>query len=206
MVIVHPALICSHYSGRADGRFIGLACRGWSALRSRRAAPITPDWPVTCYDRDGPRRPGRSARYRDWRFAWLQPRARGGGLGALGRVRGHVGDGCLAHWLAWADSECVGRRRRVRRGRFSAREDRQRLWFSSRLRLSAYIGATVGELGFLTGFGVCERRLAWLEDYAALNHRIGRIAGPARLEAPESAFEPVSFVIQETNASCEGRC
>jgi ATP-binding cassette subfamily B protein len=35
-------------------------------------------------------------------------------------------------------------------------------------RLSAYVGATVGELGFLRGFWLDgARRLAWLEDYAA---------------------------------------
>ena len=35
-------------------------------------------------------------------------------------------------------------------------------------RLSAYIGATVGEIGFLRGFWMeGSRRLAWLEDYAA---------------------------------------
>jgi ATP-binding cassette subfamily B protein len=35
-------------------------------------------------------------------------------------------------------------------------------------RLSAYISATVGEIGFLTGFWMYgSRRLAWLEDYAA---------------------------------------
>ncbi len=35
-------------------------------------------------------------------------------------------------------------------------------------RLSAYIGATVGEIGFLRGFWIYgSRRLAWLEDYAA---------------------------------------
>ena len=35
-------------------------------------------------------------------------------------------------------------------------------------RLSAYIGATVGEIGFLRGFWLeGSRRLAWLEDYAA---------------------------------------
>ncbi|HXD73997.1 MAG TPA: hypothetical protein VN628_09685, partial [Vicinamibacterales bacterium] len=35
-------------------------------------------------------------------------------------------------------------------------------------KLSAYIGATVGELGFLRGFWAYgARRLAWLEDYAA---------------------------------------
>jgi ATP-binding cassette subfamily B protein len=35
-------------------------------------------------------------------------------------------------------------------------------------RLSAYVGATVGEIGFLRGFWMDgSRRLAWLEDYAA---------------------------------------
>jgi ATP-binding cassette subfamily B protein len=35
-------------------------------------------------------------------------------------------------------------------------------------RLSAYVGATVGEIGFLRGFWLDgSRRLAWLEDYAA---------------------------------------
>src|SRR5262245_29702648 len=35
-------------------------------------------------------------------------------------------------------------------------------------RLSAYLGATVGEIGFLRGFWMYgARRLAWLEDYAA---------------------------------------
>jgi ATP-binding cassette subfamily B protein len=35
-------------------------------------------------------------------------------------------------------------------------------------RLSAYLGATVGEIGFLRGFWMDgSRRLAWLEDYAA---------------------------------------
>jgi ATP-binding cassette subfamily B protein len=35
-------------------------------------------------------------------------------------------------------------------------------------RLSAYVGATVGEIGFLTGFWMYGAiRLAWLEDYAA---------------------------------------
>src|SRR5262249_29923258 len=35
-------------------------------------------------------------------------------------------------------------------------------------RLSAYVGATVGEVGFLRGFWMYgSQRLAWLEDYAA---------------------------------------
>ena len=46
-------------------------------------------------------------------------------------------------------------------------------------RLSAYIGATVGEIGFLRGFWMDgSRRLAWLEDYAA------SLAATADLPAP----------------------
>ena len=45
-------------------------------------------------------------------------------------------------------------------------------------RLSGYIGATVGEIGFLRGFWMDgSRRLAWLEDYAASVAAYGRSAG-----------------------------
>ena len=50
-------------------------------------------------------------------------------------------------------------------------------------RLSAYIGATVGEVGFLRGFWMDgSRRLAWLEDYAAQVAASGDRAVPARLD------------------------
>src|SRR5580765_2977695 len=49
-------------------------------------------------------------------------------------------------------------------------------------RLSAYIGATVGELGFLRGFWADgSRRLAWLEDYAAAVAASGDQPVPAAL-------------------------
>jgi ATP-binding cassette subfamily B protein len=60
-------------------------------------------------------------------------------------------------------------------------------------RLSAYIGATVGELGFLRGFWLeGSRRLAWLEDYAA------RVSEHASAPVPEHLaqgirLENVSF-------------
>jgi ATP-binding cassette subfamily B protein len=49
-------------------------------------------------------------------------------------------------------------------------------------RLSAYIGATVGEIGFLRGFwSDGSRRLAWLEDYAASVAASGDLPVPAAL-------------------------
>jgi ATP-binding cassette subfamily B protein len=50
-------------------------------------------------------------------------------------------------------------------------------------RLSAYIGATVGEIGFLRGFWMDgSRRLAWLEDYAASVAASGDLRVPALLQ------------------------
>ncbi|MCC7362788.1 MAG: ABC transporter ATP-binding protein [Dehalococcoidia bacterium] len=55
-------------------------------------------------------------------------------------------------------------------------------------RLSSYIGATVGEIGFLRGIWMDgSRRLAWLEDYAA------SVVANEDLEAPASLREGVLF-------------
>lgn len=49
-------------------------------------------------------------------------------------------------------------------------------------RLSAYVGATVGELGFLRGFWLeGSRRLAWLEDYVAQSAEHANAPVPERL-------------------------
>jgi ATP-binding cassette subfamily B protein len=49
-------------------------------------------------------------------------------------------------------------------------------------RLSAYVGATVSEIGFLRGFWMDgSRRLAWLEDYAASLSADADLQPPARL-------------------------
>src|SRR5262249_16512647 len=65
-------------------------------------------------------------------------------------------------------------------------------------RLAAYIGATVGEIGFLSG-GWLEgsRRLAWLEDYAAVLAPPADRSVPARL-THGIRFEHVSFVYPGT--------
>ena len=69
-------------------------------------------------------------------------------------------------------------------------------------RLSAYIGATVGEIGFLRGFWMDgSRRLAWLEDYAASVAASGDLLVPAvlrrgvRLDHVSFAYPGTSRVV-----------
>jgi ATP-binding cassette, subfamily B, bacterial len=65
-------------------------------------------------------------------------------------------------------------------------------------RLSAYIGATVGEIGFLRGIWMDgSRRLAWLEDYAAALIAKDDLAVPSRLSRG-IRFEHVSFAYPGT--------
>jgi ATP-binding cassette subfamily B protein len=71
-------------------------------------------------------------------------------------------------------------------------------------RLSAYIGATVGEIGFLRGFWMDgSRRLAWLEDYAASVAAAGDQPVPSslhrgiRLEHVSFAYPGTSRVVLE---------
>ena len=59
-------------------------------------------------------------------------------------------------------------------------------------RLSAYIGATVGEIGFLRMWLEGSRRMAWLEDYAASLTEHADTPAPERL-AEGIRFEQVSF-------------
>ena len=66
-------------------------------------------------------------------------------------------------------------------------------------RLSAYIGATVGEIGFLRGFWMDgSRRLAWLEDYAASVAAAGDLKVPAGLHRG-IRFDHVSFAYPGTS-------
>jgi ATP-binding cassette subfamily B protein len=69
-------------------------------------------------------------------------------------------------------------------------------------RLSAYIGATVGEVGFLRGFWADgSRRLAWLEDYAASAAASGDLPVPSiirrgiRLDHVSFAYPGTSRVV-----------
>ncbi len=65
-------------------------------------------------------------------------------------------------------------------------------------RLSAYVGATVGEIGFLRGFWIYgSRRLAWLEDYALSLNESADLPAPDRLQQG-IRLERVSFAYPGT--------
>lgn len=65
-------------------------------------------------------------------------------------------------------------------------------------RLSAYIGATVGEIGFLRGIWMDgSQRLAWLEDYAASVASVADVPVPDRIRSG-IRFEHVSFAYPGT--------
>jgi ATP-binding cassette subfamily B protein len=66
-------------------------------------------------------------------------------------------------------------------------------------RLSAYIGATVGEIGFLRGIWLDgSRRMAWLEDYAAAQTEFADQPVPERL-VEGIRLENVSFAYPGTD-------
>lgn len=66
-------------------------------------------------------------------------------------------------------------------------------------RLSAYIGAAVGEIGFLRGFWLDgSRRLAWLEDYAESMRQGADLPAPAAIRQGID-FEHVSFTYPGTD-------
>jgi ATP-binding cassette, subfamily B, bacterial len=65
-------------------------------------------------------------------------------------------------------------------------------------RLSAYVGATVGEIGFLRGIWMDgAQRLAWLEDYAAAFTALADLPVPERIREGIK-FENVSFAYPGT--------
>ena len=67
-------------------------------------------------------------------------------------------------------------------------------------RLSAYIGATVGEIGFLRGIWMDgSRRMAWLEDYAAAKTEHATLPAPAAI-GEGIVLENVSFAYPGTTA------
>ena len=104
------------------------------------------------------------------------------------------------HTLAWAvfGSAYVGAIVFVSSG-LGAGPGNVLLVLAAGARLSAYIGATVGEIGFLRGIWMDgSRRMAWLEDYAAALVDAADLSAPERLTSG-IRFEGVSFAYPGTD-------
>jgi ATP-binding cassette subfamily B protein len=108
-------------------------------------------------------------------------------------------DSALWHSLAWAifGSAYVGAVVFVARGLQSPVGD-VLLVLAAGARMSAYVGATVGEIGFLRGIWMDgAKRLAWLEDYVASLTASADLPVPTRL-TDGIRFEKVSFAYPGT--------
>ncbi len=111
-----------------------------------------------------------SARRAAWE-RWYQP---------LARVRWHSAGW---HMLAWAifAAGFMGALVFVAWG-LQASAGAVLLVLAAGARLSAYIGATVGEIGFLRGIWLDgAKRMAWLEDYASAQEQSASAPAPTRL-------------------------
>ena len=116
-----------------------------------------------------------------------------------GPVAGARWGSAVWHMLAWAIFSCafVGAIAFVALG-IHASPGKVLLVLAAGSRLSAYIGATVGEIGFLRGIWLDgSRRLAWLEDYAASLAEHSDVPVPDRL-GDGIRFDHVSFAYPGT--------
>ena len=120
---------------------------------------------------------------------------------------GAVGIGDLAYARVGRLRRRVCRRRRLRRVRPAASPGDVLLVLAAGSRLSAYIGATVGEIGFLRGFWMDgSRRLAWLEDYAASLVAAADRPVPGRAAATAFASSTCRSRIRAPHAWCSTTC
>ena len=212
LMSIHPALALLAAVCAADRADIDLAA-GVERAAEERGAPAQPAGAASVRDGDDGRPRQGSARHRHRRASGREaPR----GVGALVRPvsRGAHGPARSGTRSAWAvfGRGFVGAIVFVSSG-LDAPPGDVLLVLAAGSRLSAYIGATVGEIGFLRGIWLDgSKRLAWLEDYAAALREHADAPVPERL-TDGIRFENVSFaypgtdrrVLDDVIARSEGR-
>ena len=208
LMSIHPALVLLAVFALPTVLDLDVAARRSSARR-RSAARSPAGSRATCSRLATTAPPGKEVRVTGIGERLVARAARGvGALVRPGRRRA-LGIGAVAHARLGGLRRGVRRRGRVRRVG-PARAGRATCCSCSPpgSRLSAYIGATVGEIGFLRGIWMDgSRRLAWLEDYAAALRRVGRPARCRRDCADGIRFEHVSFAYPgTTRAACSTTC
>ena len=188
---------------------------GGRARRAGAAAPSPTGWRATCSRSRPRRRPGKEVRVTGIgdrlvaeRRAGLGALVRAGGRGALGHRRSGT------RWRGRSSASPTSARSCSSPSGLDAPAGEVLLVLAAGSRLSAYIGATVGEIGFLRGFWMDgSRRLAWLEDYAASLVAARRSAGARPRCATASASTtcrspiraPTRLVLDDVIADAAGR-
>ena len=181
----------------------GGRARGAGARRAGR-----PPGPPPVHDRDDRAARQGGARHRHRRAAGRASAARRGSAGT-GRWRRRAG--ARRRGTRWP-GRCSAARTSARSCSSSSGLDAPAgdvlLVLAAGSRLSAYIGATVGEIGFLRGIWMDgSRRLAWLEDYAASLVASADLPVPARAAPTASASSTCRSPIPGTDApACSTTC
>ena len=170
----------------------------WSAL-PKSAEQRRTDWRGISSSWPPPRRRARKCVLPALAIGWSASGARRGS-GGTGLWRRRVGPArCGTRWpgrfSAWLTLRAVV----FVASRPGATAGEVLLVLAAGARLSAYVGATVGEIGFLRGFWLDgSRRMAWLEDYAASMIEHADTPAPERL-SEGIRFEHVSFAYPGTS-------
>ena len=126
--------------------------------------------------------PGKEVRVTGHRRAPRRPSGARRGSAGTGRSRRRAGARrCGTRWRGRSSAAPTSARSCSSRPGSARPPGDVLLVLAAGARLSAYIGATVGEIGFLRGFWMDgSRRLAWLEDYAASLVAAADLPVPAR--------------------------
>ena len=191
LVSIHPALVLLAVfalptvltsTWRPGGR-----ARGAGARRAGQ-----PAGPAPVHDRDHRAAGQGGARHRHRRAPGRPSAARRGSAGTGRSPRRAGARRCGTRWRGRSSAPPTSARSCSSSSGLGAPAGDVLLVLAAGARLSAYIGATVGEIGFLRGFWMDgSRRLAWLEDYAASLVGDGRSAG-ARRAAPTASASSTS--------------
>ena len=206
LMSIHPALAAARRVRAADGAHVDVAAGG-RARRRRSAARRPTGWRGTCSRRPPRRRPARKCASPASASGWSRER-REAWERWYGPVAAARWGSAAWHTLAWAvfGAAYVGAVVFVSSGLGAPAGD-VLLVLAAGSRLSAYIGATVGEIGFLRGF--------WMDGSQAPGLARG-LRGVARRRRPTCRcrrgsrdgirFEHVSFAYPGTDAPRARRC
>ena len=179
LVSIHPALAAARGLRAADGADVDVAAGGRARAR-RSAARRRSRLARHLFTIGDDRAAGQGgARHRHRRRGSSRDRRAGVGALVRGRSRRRAGARrCGTRSPGRSSAPPTSARSCSCRPGSARRPGSVLLVLAAGARLSAYIGATVGEIGFLRGIWMDgSRRLAWLEDYAAFARRarpIGR--------------------------------